>query len=137
MKKQLYLTLGFLLLGLAYIGWIIPGIPFSIPAVFAAICFAKSNDKLHKWMMNHKKFGPFVNNWETKKVFPTKMKYVMLFVMLLSLLFVFYSSNGNLKAVLYSGMFMIFGAVWGWRYPGSTEEYDNRVKLGKKIGWIK
>jgi len=52
-------------------------------------------------------------------------------------LFVFYSSNGNLKAVLYSGMFMIFGAVWGWRYPGSTEEYDNRVKLGKKIGWIK
>jgi hypothetical protein len=27
--------------------------------------------------------------------------------------------------------------VWAFRYPGSEEEYDKRVKEGKKIGWFK
>jgi uncharacterized membrane protein YbaN (DUF454 family) len=136
MKKTMYFVLGLLLLGVAYIGWILPGIPFSIPAVFAAICFAKSNDRLHNWMINHPKFGPFVNNWTEKKVFPQKMKFVMLGVMLLTVSSI-YLTTGNLKAVAYSTMFMIFGAIWGWRYPGSAEEYDARIKAGKKIGWLK
>jgi uncharacterized membrane protein YbaN (DUF454 family) len=136
MKKTLYFILGLVLLGVSYLGWILPGIPFSIPAVFAAICFAKSNDRLHKWMMNHPKFGPFVNNWSEKKVFPTKMKYVMLAVMAMTLLFIAIST-GNVKAVVYSGLFMIFGATWGWRYPGSPEEYASRVAANRKIGWLK
>jgi len=136
MKKTFYFILGLILLGVAYIGWILPGIPFSIPAVFAAICFAKSNDRLHTWMVNHPKFGPFINNWSEKKVFPTKMKYMMLAVMAATLLFVALTT-GNIKAVMYSGCFMVFGAVWGWRYPGSPEEYQRRVANNEKIGWIK
>jgi hypothetical protein len=27
--------------------------------------------------------------------------------------------------------------IWAFRYPGSVEEYDRRVKEGKKIGWLK
>jgi hypothetical protein len=33
--------------------------------------------------------------------------------------------------------FMLFWLVWAWRYPGSEEEYERRVKAGKKIGWFK
>ncbi len=40
-KKLAWGGLGFLSLGVAYVGVILPGIPFSIPAVFAAYCFAK------------------------------------------------------------------------------------------------
>jgi hypothetical protein len=32
---------------------------------------------------------------------------------------------------------MLFWLVWAWRYPGSEEEYENRIKEGKKIGWLK
>ncbi len=41
MKKLLWGGLGFLSLGVAYVGVVLPGIPFSIPAVFAAILFRK------------------------------------------------------------------------------------------------
>ena len=128
--------LGFLSLGVAYVGVILPGIPFSIPAVFAAYCFAKSSPRMHAWLYNHKHFGPFLTNWTQKSVFPTKGKYAMVLVMSSSLAFLYFST-GNLKAVAYSGIFMVLVAIWAWRYPGTVEEHTKRIKKGHKIGWIK
>jgi len=135
-KKMAWLGLGFLSLGVAYIGVVMPGIPFSIPAVFAAYCFAKSSDRMHTWLYNHKLFGPFLTNWETKKVFPLKAKYAMVGFMTLALIIMWFTT-GNIKALLWSGSFMVFGAWWGWQYPSSPEEYDQRIKEGKKIGLFK
>jgi len=119
------------------IHWVVlPGIPFSIPAVFAAYCFAKSSDRMHEWLYNHKLFGPFLTNWETKKVFPLKAKYMMLGFMAFALILMWFTT-GNIKAMLYSGSFMALGALWGWQYPSSPEEYDRRVKEGKRIGLFK
>jgi len=135
-KKVAWLGLGFLSLGVAYIGVVMPGIPFSIPAVFAAYCFAKSSDRMHTWLYNHKLFGPFLTNWEQKKVFPLKAKYAMVGFMILALIIMWFTT-GNIKALLWSGSFMAFGAWWGWQYPSSPEEYDQRIKEGKKIGLFK
>ena len=135
-KKMAWMGLGFLSLGVAYIGVVMPGIPFSIPAVFAAYCFAKSSDRMHTWLYNHKLFGPFLTNWETKKVFPLKAKYMMLGFMAFALILMWFTT-GNLEAMLYSGSFMALGALWGWQYPSSPEEYDRRVKEGKRIGLFK
>ena len=135
-KKYVWMGLGFLSLGMAYIGVIVPGIPFSIFLVFAAYCFAKSNKKMHDWLYNHKYFGPFLTNWVQKRVFPTKGKYAMVIVMSSSLAFLWFST-GNLKAVVYSGVFMALVACWAWRYPGTVAEHTKRTKLGKKIGWLR
>ena len=135
-KKYFWMGLGFLSLGMAYIGVIVPGIPFSIFLVFAAYCFAKSSPRMHKWLYNHKYFGPFLTNWVQKRVFPTKGKYAMVLVMSSSLAFLYFST-GNLKAVAWSGIFMTLVAIWAWRFPGSVEEHTRRTKKGYKIGWIK
>jgi len=135
-KKYFWMGLGFLSLGMAYIGVIVPGIPFSIFLVFAAYCFAKSSPRMHKWLYNHKYFGPFLTNWVQKRVFPTKGKYAMVLVMASSLAFLYFST-GNLKAFAWSGGFMVFVAIWAWRFPGSVEEHTRRTKKGHKIGWIK
>jgi len=135
-KKLAWMGLGFLSLGVAYIGVVMPGIPFSIPAVFAAYCFAKSSEKMHNWLYNHKLFGPFLTNWEQKKVFPLKAKYAMVGFMTFALILMWFTT-GNVKAMLYSGTFMALGAWWGWQYPSSPEEYDQRIKDGKKIGLFK
>ena len=128
--------LGFASLGMAYVGVIVPGIPFSIFLVFAAYCFAKSSPRMHKWLYNHKYFGPFLTNWVEKRVFPTKGKYAMVLVMASSLAFLYFST-GNLKAFAWSGGFMALVAIWAWRFPGSVEEHTKRTKKGHKIGWIK
>ena len=40
------------------------------------------------------------------------------------------------KGVVYTGIFMLFVAVWAWRFPGSIEEHDKRIAEGRKIGWF-
>jgi len=78
MKKVFWYIAGMFNLGMAYIGLVTPGIPFSIFLVMAAFCFSKSSERMHNWIYNHKIFGPFLTNWKDKRIFPKKMKYVMI-----------------------------------------------------------
>ena len=135
-KKMFWGGLGFLSLGMAYVGIVVPGIPFSIFLVFAAYCFAKSSKRMHDWLYNHKYFGPFLTNWVQKRVFPQKGKYAMVIVMSSSLLFLWFTTE-NIKAVAWSGGFMALVAIWAWRYPSTVAEHAKRTKLGKRIGWLK
>ena len=134
-KRFLWTVLGFLSLGMAYVGLITPGIPYSCFVVAAAYCFAKGSPKMHAWLYNHKIFGPFLTNWNTKRVFPNKMKYFMLGMMSTSLLIMFFTGVKPI-GILSTGIFMFFVAVWAWRFPGSVEEHDERIANGKKIGWF-
>jgi uncharacterized membrane protein YbaN (DUF454 family) len=134
MRQFLWKCLGFLSLGMAYVGVITPGIPYSIFVVFAAYCFSKGSPRMHAWLYNHKLFGPFLTNWGTKRVFPTKMKYFMLAMMSTSLIIM--SFTVPVRGVAYTGIFMICVAVWAWRFPGSVEEHDRRIADGRKIGWF-
>ena len=135
-KKYFYLSIGFLCVGLAYIGFVTPGIPFSIFLVIAAWAFAKSSKRMEAWLYNHPWFGKFLTNWTKKRVFPTKGKYLMVLVMSSTLAFTYFAT-GNLNAVLWSGGFMALVAIWAWRYPGSLEEHERRVKAGLRIAWLK
>jgi uncharacterized membrane protein YbaN (DUF454 family) len=135
MKKTLFFILGWLCLGLAYLGMVTPGLPWSIFIVGAAYCFAKSSDRMHNWIYSHPKFGPFLTNWTEKKVFPRKMKYLMIVTM--STTFLFLLVTAPLKAALWSGGFMFLVAVWAWRFPDTLEEHQRRKDNGEKIGWIK
>jgi len=119
---------------MAYVGLITPGIPYSCFVVFAAYCFSKGSPAMHAWLYNHKIFGPFLTNWGEKRVFPTRMKFFMLAMMSTSLIIM--SFTVPVKGVVYTGIFMLFVAVWAWRFPGSVEEHDKRIAQGRKIGWF-
>ena len=136
MKKLFWNALGFLSLGMAYIGVITPGVPYSIFVVFAAYCFSKGSERMHRWIYNHRLFGPLLTNWNTKRVFPQKMKYFMLFMMSTSLMIMWLTSV-PVRGIIYTALFMLCVAVWAWRFPSSVEEYDRRMAAGKRIGWIK
>ena len=134
-KQFAWKVLGFLSLGMAYVGVITPGIPYSCFVVFAAYCFAKGSPKMHAWLYNHKLFGPFLTNWGTKRVVPHKMKYFMLVTMSTSLIIMWFTGVKPI-GILSTAVFMALVAVWAWRFPGSVDEYDNRIAAGKKIGWF-
>lgn len=135
MKRYAWATAGWLCLVMAYIGVVTPGIPFSHFVLGAAYCFAKSSPRMHKWITEHKVFGPFINNWTEKKVFPEKAKYLMAAMMMSSLVIMYFTVP--IKGVIYTGIFMVLVCIWGWRYPGSPEEYDRRKAAGKRIAWLK
>jgi len=135
MKKLFWKCLGFLSLGMAYIGLITPGIPYSIFVVFAAYCFAKGSPMMHAWLYNHKLFGPFLTNWNTKRVFPTRMKFFMLFMMSSSLIIMWFTGVKPI-GIMSTAVFMTIVAVWAWRWPGSVAEYEQRIAENRKIGWF-
>jgi uncharacterized membrane protein YbaN (DUF454 family) len=136
LKKALWFTLGIVLIGIAYVGLITPGIPWSTPTVGAAYCFAKSSEKMHNWIMNHKIFGPFLRGWAEKRVFPVKARWLMIITMDSSLIIMWYTTQ-NWKAVLGTAGLMLICAIWALRYPKSSEDHDTRVADGKRVGWFK
>jgi hypothetical protein len=135
MKRYFWMCLGFISLGMAYLGVILPGLPYSPFVVFAAYCFAKSSPRLHNWIMTHRIFGPFLNNWNTKRVYPLKLKFFMLASMSTSLVLM-YTGGVPTRGIIYTAIFMACVAIWAWRYPSTPEEHDRRIAEGKKIGWF-
>jgi uncharacterized membrane protein YbaN (DUF454 family) len=129
-KKTAWLVLGFICLGIAYIGIVTPGIPWSTPTVGAAFCFAKGSDRWHQWIMNHKLFGPFLRNWSEKRIFPTRAKWAMVITMDSSLIVLWFTTH-NWKLVAGTAVVMALVAIWALRYPGSLEAWQERQRRSK------
>ena len=135
-KKALWFTAGILFLGLAYIGMVVPGIPWSTPSLLATYCFARSSKKFHDYMLNHKLFGPFIKDWQAGSVFPARAKWFMFISMDVSLV-IFWFATQNWKATMGMGIFFALIILWASRLPGSKEESDRRIAAGEKLGWFK
>ncbi len=135
-KKYLWMAAGFLFLGIAYIGVIVPGIPWSTPSIIAAYCFAKSSERFHNYMLNHKVFGPFLKEWSENRVYPKKLYWIMFICMDVSLV-AFYLATQNWKATLGMGVFFALILFIMHRYPSTKEESERRKAAGEKLGWFK
>lgn len=128
--QMMWFSAGLVLLGVAYIGVITPGIPWSTPSIGAAYCFAKSNKKWHAWLMNHKIFGKFLHNWQQHRVFPTPAKWAMFVSMDVSLLIVWFTTH-NIWLTVGLAVVLMAIAAWAWRYPGSLEIAQARASQAK------
>jgi len=136
MKQLFWKVLGFCSLGMAYLGVVLPGLPYSIFIVGAAYCFAKGSPAMERWLYNHKLFGAFLTNWGQKRVFPQKMKYFMIVMMSTSLI-IMYTTGVKPIGIISTAVVMILVAGWAWRFPGSVEEWEQRKQKGEKSIWIK
>ena len=101
MKKIILIILGWFCVGLAFIGVFVPGIPTTIFLIVALWAFARSSKKFHSWLLNHKRFGPILQNWESHKVVPRKAKILMVILQISAVIIFHYSlQNIYLTAIL-------------------------------------
>jgi uncharacterized membrane protein YbaN (DUF454 family) len=70
----LYLVGGFLSLGLAVIGAILPMMPTTVFVILAAYCFARSSPVLEARLLEHPVFGPHIVSWRTRGAISRKGK---------------------------------------------------------------
>lgn len=89
MSRYLYLFLGWLCLVIGVIGIAVPLLPTTPFLILTAICFSKGSENLHMWLLNHKIFGPPINEWNSKGVIRLKYKIMATTMMALSALFVY------------------------------------------------
>ena len=99
MKRTILISLGWLCVGLGFVGVFVPGIPTTIFLIIALWAFTKSSEKLRHWLLNHKRFGPILNNWQEHKVVPRRAKILMVVLMSLAVILFYYSSQSLILTI--------------------------------------
>ena len=93
MKKIILLSIGWICVGLGFIGIFVPGLPTTIFLIVALWAFTKSSKKLRVWLLNHKKFGPFLRDWQEHRVVPLRAKILMIILQTCVVIMVHYTFN--------------------------------------------
>lgn len=61
------LVAGFVAVGLAGLGVILPVLPTTPFVLVAAACFARSSPRFHDWLLANRVFGPLIADWRTHR----------------------------------------------------------------------
>ncbi|MEM7597778.1 MAG: YbaN family protein [Pseudomonadota bacterium] len=61
--KAVWLFLGLMSMGLGILGVVLPLVPTVPFVLLAAFCFARSSERLHRWLLDHQTFGPLIDDW--------------------------------------------------------------------------
>ena len=121
MKRIILISLGWFCVGLGFIGIFVPGIPTTIFLIIALWAFTKSSKKLRDWLLNHKKFGPILNNWQQHKVVPRRAKILMVVLMSLASI-LFYYSLQNLYLTIGLVIILVLVAIYVISLPSKIPE---------------
>ena len=119
MKRIFLLSLGWFCVGLAFIGSFSPGIPNTPLLIVALWAFAKSSKKFHTWLINHKRFGPILRNWESHKVVPKNAKIIMVIMQISAVVIIQYTLN-NVLITISLAVLLIFVAWYVIRLPSTV-----------------
>ncbi len=74
LKRAFYFTVGLIALGLGIVGAVTPLLPTVPLVLLAAFCFAQSSQRLHGWIMEHKTFGPMIEDWHARGAISRRAK---------------------------------------------------------------
>ena len=110
MKRVFLILLGWLCVGLASVGIFVPGIPTTPFLIVALWAFAKSSKKFHTWLINHKRFGLILRNWESHKVVPKKAKILMIVLQISAVVMIQFSLNNYFITI--SLFAILFFVAW-------------------------
>ncbi len=73
-NNYLYLIGGSLALVLGTVGMVIPILPTTPFLLLSAFCFLRSSPRLHRWIMRHRFFGPYIYCYSSFRAIDRKVK---------------------------------------------------------------
>lgn len=116
--RNLYLFLGLLMLGLGILGAFLPVMPTTIFLIMAAYFFARSSPKLYRWLIDHPKFGPAIQNWQRNRSVSRSGKISAAVGMGLGILVLLVVSK-NLIVTIAGTLFILLCALYVLTRPAS------------------
>lgn len=108
---------GALLVGLGFVGLFLPLLPTTPLLLLAAACFARSSERWHRWLMQHRLFGPIISNWQTNRCIPRRSKYLAVATIVLFGTFTLGFALTHPYARVIGGILILIGLVCVLRIP--------------------
>ena len=75
-SRPFFWLLGAVSLAVGIVGIVLPLLPTTPFVLLAAACWAKASPRFHRWLHQHRYFGPMIQNWEEKRAVPRRAKYL-------------------------------------------------------------
>ena len=127
--RPLYFALGWLFFCVGFVGAFVPVLPTTPLMLLALWCFSRSSDRFHDWLYTHKLFGPPLQQWHEYRVIPLVAKYIALFFMAASLIFVYFVSDVPVWARVLMTISMALGCWFILTKPSSPPEKQKSERI--------
>jgi uncharacterized membrane protein YbaN (DUF454 family) len=112
-SRVLWMALGWMLVGVGFIGLFVPLLPTTDFLILALPCFARSSARLEHWLLDHPRVGPPLRAWRTERAIPR-----------------------HAKGAACGGIALGFAAFWALVRPGALLAIAVALVLLACVAWI-
>lgn len=109
--RTVLLVLGWIWVGIAFIGIIAPIIPTTGPIILAAFLFSKSSERFDAWLVNNRYFGSIVRDWRAGEGFTVRAKTIAVSAIAVSFWITTAFALGDSPAAVRIGMWVLALAI--------------------------
>lgn len=114
-QRGLWLLAGAVSLATGIVGIFLPLLPTTPFVLFAAWCFSRGSERWERWLLGHRRFGPMVLAWRTRRAVPRRVKQFAIAMMAISCSFAWWLLP--LRFGWLPAFFCTLVALWLWRLP--------------------
>jgi len=111
LRRRLWMALGYVAVGLAIAGTVLPLLPTTPFLLLAAGAFAKGSPALRDRLYNDPRFGPMLRDWHSEGAIPRRAKVAALTGLTVSWVIIYLTSD-KAAVVAIAGLCMALVAVF-------------------------
>ena len=82
--KFFWLMAGLTSVAIGAVGVVLPLLPTTPFLLVAAFAFARSSERLNRWLREHRAFGPLIDNWHRNGSIDRKVKRIAIMVIVMT-----------------------------------------------------
>lgn len=102
---------------LGIIGAVLPVMPTVPFILLTAACWGRASPRFHRWLAQHKYFGPMVQNWQQNRAISRKSKYFAWTMMTFSSLGLLLRFPERWYVGVFTGLVCLCVGIWMARLP--------------------
>jgi uncharacterized membrane protein YbaN (DUF454 family) len=122
MKRTSYLLLGWCCIALGAAGAFLPLLPTTVFLLVAAWAFGHSSERWHRWLHEHRHFGPLLASWERHRAMPRQAKVAALITLATSYAFTAWLLGPFSTGAIIGGACIVGVAIFLAHIPVLTQE---------------
>jgi uncharacterized membrane protein YbaN (DUF454 family) len=109
-------------LGLGILGIFVPGLPTTVFILISAWAAMRGSERLHRWLLAHRQFGPVIRNWQATGSVSRRAKWAATISMVVCALIIMVVAPKWWIAAIAIGCMMCV-AIWLWLRPEPKSDH--------------